>query len=436
MDYDLIIIGAGWAGFNAALKARGLGLKVALVEKDALGGTCLNYGCIPTKSLVQSARTYALVKKSAVFGITAGDVSPDFSRIQARKDKLVGQLQSGMKSLLGGIDLLEDEARLLSRDTLKVGQRKLKTRFILVSSGSRPLELPHLKIDGKRVISSNDILSLKEPPASLLIIGGGVIGCEFASLFSMLGVRVGIAEKMTQLLPGMDRDIARRIEGIFRKRGINVMLQSDTNRLQAGIDSYEKSLLCVGRKANSSGMGMEELGIAVENGRIVTDGNLKTAVDNIYAAGDCTSTIMLAHLAAYQGELAVENMLSSVPRKSNTANIPSCIFTSPEIAATGLTEEDANNLSIPSRVYRFDFRGSGMAHILDETDGFIKIVSDDKSGRIMGGAIIGPRATELIGTLGLAVSCSLTVAEVRETVFAHPTISESLRDALKSARGL
>ncbi|MFA4983960.1 MAG: dihydrolipoyl dehydrogenase [Candidatus Omnitrophota bacterium] len=436
MDYDLIIIGAGWAGFNAALKARGLGLKVALVEKDAIGGTCLNYGCIPTKSLIQSARIYALAQKGSSFGITVNDVSPDFSRIQARKDNLIAKLRTGMKSLLEGIDFLPDEARLLSGDTVKIGQRNLKTRFILISTGSLPLELPGIKIDGNRIISSNHILNLTRLPESILIIGGGAIGCEFASLFSMLGVRVGLMEKTTQLLPGMDREVARKIEVIFKKRGIEVMLQTDAHNPQAGIDSYEKSLLCVGRKANSSMAGIEELGIALDRGRIITDERLKTSIDNIYAAGDCASTIMLAHLAAYQGELAVENMFLQSREKYNISNIPSCVFTSPEIASTGLNEEDAARLAIPSEVHRFDFRGSGMAHILDETDGFIKIVSDKKSGRILGGVIIGPHATELIATVSLAVSASLTVSRIRGTIFAHPTISESLRETIKDARGI
>lgn len=436
MDYDLIIIGAGWAGFNAALKARGLGLKVALVEKDAIGGTCLNYGCIPTKSLVQSARIYALAQKGAAFGIAVNGVSPDFSQIQARKNKLIAKLQAGMRSLLEGIDFLPDEARLLSDDTVKVGQRKLKTRFILVSTGSLPLELPGLKIDGNRIISSNHILNLTQLPASILIIGGGVIGCEFASLFSMLGVKVGIIEKTAQLLPGMDREVARKIEVIFKKRGVEVMLQTDAHSPQAGIDSYEKSLLCIGRKSNSSVAGIEELGIALDKGRILTDERLKTSIDNIYAAGDCASAIMLAHLAAYQGELAVENMFSPSQEKYNTGNIPSCVFTSPEIASTGLNEETATRLAIPLKVHRFDFRGSGMAHILDETDGFIKIVSDEKSGRILGGVIIGPHATELIATIALAVSASLTVSKIRGTIFAHPTISESLRETIKDTRGV
>ena len=433
MDYDLIIIGAGWAGFNAALKGKELGLKVALVEKDKIGGTCLNYGCIPTKSLIQSAKTYSLIQKSTAKGSLAHPAKLEFALAQARKDKLVQQLQHGMKFMLRGIDFLQEEALIQSPDIVKAGQRKLKTRFILISSGSKTLELPNLKVDGKKIISSNEALALQELPSSILIIGGGAIGCEFASLFSMLGVRVAIVEKMPQLLPGVDKDIAQKIEGIFKKNGIKVMINSDALDPATGINDYDKSLLCVGRIANTRGLGLGQLGIALEKERIAVDACLKTNIDNIYAAGDCASKTMLAHFAAYEGELAVTNMASPVLKKADNKNIPSCVYCHPEIASVGMDTESAARQGLDVRVHRFDFMGSGMAHILEETEGFIKVVSDKKSGQVLGAAIIGPRATELIGIMTLAVSSCLKVSQIRDIVFAHPSLSESLSEALKDS---
>jgi len=433
MDYDLIIIGAGWAGFNAALKARGLGLKVALVEKDKIGGTCLNYGCIPTKSLIQSAKVYSLIKKSSTFGISTHSATLDFAQLKSRKDKLIQQLQQGMQLMLKGLDFLEGEAVIISPGLVKVGERKLKTRFILIASGSRTLELPKLKIDGQKIISSNDALELEALPSSILIIGAGVIGCEFASLFSMLGVKVAIVEKMPQLLPGVDNDIAKKIEVILKKSGVRIMLNSDALDPAVGIDNYDKSLLCIGRIANTRGLGLEQLGIAVEKERIIVDDNLQTSISNIYAAGDCASGMMLAHFAAYQGKLAVANMFLPCPLKSDSTAIPSCIFTDPEIASVGINEADALASGLDIRVHRFDLRGSAMARILDETEGFIKVVSHKKSGEILGVAIIGTRATELIGIMTLAIANHLKVSQFNDTVFAHPSLAESFSEALRDS---
>ncbi len=432
MDYDLIIIGAGWAGFSAALRAKERGLKVALVEKDKIGGTCLNYGCIPTKSLIQSAKIYNLIKKSAVFGVSLSQGKLEFNRIQSRKDALVGQLRQGMRAMLKGVDFLEDEARLISRDTVQIGGHGVTTKFILISSGSKITKLPNFKFDGQKIISSNDALELKEVPSAVMIIGAGAIGCEFTGLFSILGAKVAIAEKMPQLLPGLDKDVARKIESIFKKRGIKVMLNSDACDPAVILKDYDKLLVCIGRTANTGGLGLENAGVATEKGRIIVDDNLKTNIDNIYAAGDCASKVMLAHLAAWQGESAVNNMVSPAHQKDNQG-IPNCVYTDPEIASVGINEEGAAESGIPVRIHRFDFKGCGMARILEEPEGFVKIISDKNNGRILGAAIIGPRATELIGIITLAINNSLKVSQLRDTVFAHPSLSESLSEALKDS---
>jgi len=429
--HDLAIIGAGWAGFNAALKAKQSGLKVVLVDKSLLGGTCLNLGCIPTKTLIQSAKVFNLAKKSSDFGINAGAPAVDFIKVQERKDKIIQQLRSGMQQMLNGIDYLAAEARLASACEIRVFGKTLQAKNILIATGSRPYELSQFKFDAKKILSSNEIISLKEIPASLLIIGGGVIGCEFASLFSAFGTKVTLAEKMPQLLPGEDQEIAKKIETIFKKRGIKVNTATDAGALNP--DDFDCILVCVGRSPQTEGLGLDELGINLDKGRIVVDDYLKTNISNIYAAGDCTAKIMLAHFAAYQGVSAVFNLAH--PDKAEALNsrfIPRCIFTDPEIAAVGLSEAEALARGERVDIHRFDFMASGMARILGETEGFSKIISDNKTGVVLGAALIGPRSTELIGILTLAVARQLNIKDLRETVFAHPTLSESITEALKS----
>lgn len=434
MHYDLAIIGAGWAGFNAAKRARELGLKVALIEKSQIGGTCLNLGCIPTKTLIQSAKVYALTKKSDVFGIDLA-TSPriNFIRIQERKDKIIQQLRSGLEYMLKGIDFLNAQARILSSEELKVGDRIIKAKFILIAAGSKPLalELGDLRFDGRKILSSDEMLNLKDVPKSLLIIGGGVIGCEFASLFSIFGSRVSIAELTPGLLPGMDKEIVRKLETIFKKRGIKVNTNTDAKDLN--LNDYDLALLCIGRAPNTQDLGLDKAGINSERGRIIVDEYLKTNIPNIYAAGDCTGKVMLAHFAAYQGRIAAENIAHPAsPKKADNSDIPNCIFTDPQIASIGLSEEEAMAGNSDIKIDKFDFLGSATARILEETEGLIKIISHAKTGRILGACIIGPQATELIGILTLAKSAGIGVSQIRDTIFAHPTLSECINEALKT----
>lgn len=429
MNYDLAIIGAGWAGFNAALKAKKSGLKVALIENNQIGGTCLNRGCIPTKALIQSAKIYNLTRKSKLFGIETASAKINFTEIQARKEKIVRELRQGMEFMLKGIDILRQEAKILSKNTLKIGQDELNAKFILIATGSKPAQLKDIRFDGRKIISSDDILKLKAVPNSLLIIGGGVIGCEFAGLFSTLGSQVSIIEKMPQLLPGVDKEIARKLESIFKKKGIKVNTNIDAQSLD--LNNYELVLVCVGRTPNTENLGLEELGLPFEKGSIWVDEYLRTGISNIYAAGDCISRVCLAHYAAYQGTIAGQNIANPAQlKKCDNETIPNCIFTDPQIAGVGLDEEEAKNRGVQVKINKFDFMGSGMARILDEPDGFIKIVSDTKTDSVLGCSIIGPLATELIGVLGLAVSNRLKVSQIRDTIFAHPTLSESIHEAL------
>jgi dihydrolipoamide dehydrogenase len=435
MDYDLAVIGSGWAGFNAALRAKAHGLKVALIEREQIGGTCLNRGCIPTKTLLESAKIYTLTKKSKTFGIETTSPQINFSEIQARKNKIIQQLRKSLEFMLGGIDFLSAEARILSNNTLEIGERQINTKFMLIATGSKPLELKDIKFDGRKIISSNEILNLKEIPSSLLIIGGGVIGCEFASLFSTLGCLVSIVELMPQLLPGIDKEIAKKLETVFKKKGIKVATNTDAKKLDPSHNDLV--LICVGRTSVTEGLGLDKLGIKLEKSRIIVDEHLKTNISNIYAAGDCASKTMLAHFAAYQGCIAAENIADpSHLKNSNDSNIPNCVFTDPEIGSVGLTQEQAEGKNIDIRVHKFDFMALGMARILDETEGFIKIISDKKTDEILGASIIGPRATELIGILTVSIQSHLKVSQVADTILAHPTLSEGITSALKEEHGL
>ncbi len=426
--YDLAVIGAGWAGFNAALRAKELGLKVCLIECGQVGGTCLNRGCIPTKALIACAKIYSLIKKSSVFGVESDNPRFNFSKIQERKNKLIWDLAAGMQTRLSGIDFIKSSAEIISGNEIKVDGRILSAKFILISTGSRPVELAQLKFDGLKIISSDQILSLSSVPGSLLIIGGGVIGCEFASLFSALGAEVSLLEKLPMLLPGEDKEIARKIEVIFKKKGVKVYTGAELSIVDLSI--YEKVLVCIGRQPNVSGLGLENTGIKLEKKGIAVDDYLRTNVANIYAAGDCTAKVMLAHYAAYQGVAAVENMVSGNKYKADNPVVPACVFCDPEITSVGLSEEKAAVAGFSVKVYKFDFRASAMARIIDESEGFIKIIVRQDNEEIVGGCIIGPKATELIAILTMAVSAHLTAKQVRAIIFAHPTLSESLRESV------
>lgn len=429
--YDLTIIGAGWAGFNAALEAKAEGLKVALIEKAEIGGTCLNQGCIPTKTLIQSAKTLEQAKKTKTFGIffsPATEILADFSEIQARKEKIILQLRQGMQSRLSGIDYFNSEAEILDKNTIRVKDNKeIQTKFLLIATGSRPIELSSLRFNAKDILCSDEVLNLKTLPRSLLIVGGGVIGCEFASLFSALGVKVNIVELTTQLLPGEDKEIARRLETSFKKRAILVNTNTDVGKVD--FKKYELVLVCVGRKPEVSGF--EKIELKMEKGELLVDEFLRTNIAGVYAAGDCTAKSMLAHFAAYQARIAVYNITNPQnPKKADNTVIPNCIFTNPEVASVGLSEEAAKNKGIEAKVNKFDFLGSAMARILDESEGFIKIISEAKTNRVLGACIIGPKATELIGIFAVVVSSNLTISQLKDVILPHPTLAEGVTEAL------
>ncbi len=429
MEYDCAVIGAGWAGYNAAIAGRRLGLNVVLIEQGEVGGTCLNRGCIPTKSLIQSAKLFALLTKSSQFGVDAQHPSISWDRIQQRKDRIVTQLRQGMQASLSGIAYLKGQAELITPQELLVGGKPLSCRSVLCACGSRPVDLPGLAVDNQKILSTDDIIALKALPGSLLIIGGGAIGCEFASLFCAFGVAVTIVEKMPQLLPGEEDEIARKLSAAFKKRGITVHVASDAGSFD--LDRYDAVLVCVGRTPAISGVGLEKANVRIERTGIWVDEYLSTSLRGVWAAGDCTGKHLLAHYASYQGKLAMHNIArpSDLRRADNTV-VPACVFTDPEIARVGMTRQQALASGYEVCVHRFDFLASGMARIIDETEGFISVVSDKTTGALLGASLIGPRAAELCATMSVAISNRLTVADVASAIIPHPTVSEAIHEAL------
>ncbi|MFH1622879.1 MAG: dihydrolipoyl dehydrogenase [Candidatus Omnitrophota bacterium] len=419
--YDLIVIGAGWAGFNAALKARKLGKSVCLIEKDKTGGTCLNRGCIPTKVLTHFAKENC-------------QASVNFSTFKKDKEDTITKLKNGIEFSLKSqkIDLIKGTAKIISPNKvfIKEENKEVEAKFILVAVGSEPRDLPFLKFDHSRILSSNDILELDSLPKSLLVIGGGVIGCEFACALNKLGVKVAIAEIIDRLVFMFDVDISKKIEQVFKKSGITVNTSYDIK--DKDLSEYDKVLLCVGRKTNLSELFGPSLKIEVtKEGCIKTDSNLKTSIPNIFAAGDCIGGLQLAHVASYEAKLAVSNMFKE-SKEADYSSVPSSVFTTPELAQVGLNEGAAKQQSINIKVIKRPFTSVGMAYIFKETDGFLKLILGQDKSTLLGAGIVGPLATELINTLALAVKCRLTSKDASDLIFAHPSISEIFTESIQS----
>jgi dihydrolipoamide dehydrogenase len=444
--YDIAIIGSGPGGYAASIRAAELGFKVCLIEKELIGGTCLNWGCIPTKAIIQSANFLSEIKKSRELGIDISSHSFDISRILQRKDDIVLKLRKGAESLISskGIDIIFSRARLIGINRIETGQGIIEANNILLATGSVPLETDFLKIDHELVLSSRDILALKDLPRKLVIIGGGFIGCEFASIYNRFGVEVVIIELMEQLLPGFDKEIAKRLEISFNTNGIKVLknekvvsIKKQPNamvELSGGtVIETDKALLCIGRKPNTMDLGLEKAGISMKKGAIITDEYLRTNAPNIYAIGDARGGYLLAHVASYEGMLACDN-IKGISRKTDYTAVPSAVFTKPEISMVGISIDTARERGIDAELIKLPFTAVSKAHILGETDGFIKLVICKNTKKIFGGYIFGPFASELISNLTIAVKHGLTVDNVSDTIFSHPTLSESFPEAINRSK--
>ncbi len=450
------VIGAGPGGYVAAIRAAQLGADVTVVERGAVGGTCLNVGCIPTKAMLHAAELYAQARDGAAFGVVAKGVSLDWGALMERKRAVVDQLVAGVRALLSSnrVRLAEGEASFATPRELSVRRpdgatERVEADAVIVATGSAPLIPPVPGIDLEGVITSTEALSLKAPPKSIAVLGGGVIGLEFASLFSSLGASVAVVEMLPEILPTMDAEIAGILRGALARRGVVFHLSSRISEVaRSGGDLVvrvetpsgptalraEKLLVAAGRRPVSEGLGLERIGVAVERGRIKVDSRMRTGVEEVYAVGDCASRIMLAHVASREGEVAAENIMgASVVMDYKT--VPSVVYTSPEAASAGMSEEEARRSGLRARVGRFPMSANGRSLITNQGDGMVKYVVDERYGEIVGVHIVGPGASELVAQSCLALRLECTVDELITTIHAHPTVSEALREAAAATRG-
>lgn len=448
MNYDIAIIGGGPGGYVAAIRAAQLGAKTLLIEKDAIGGTCLNRGCIPTKALIASVQKLHDVKNCAEFGVKADNASFDFAAVMARKDAVTKQLSGGVASLVksNGVEMVKGSAILQKDKSIKVtcpeGEQIFTAGKIIIATGSSPL-LPSIegaKLDG--VIDSDGLLQIKAVPQSMIVVGGGVVGMEFAVIFQALGCQVTVVEMMPSILSGMDKDIPVRLGVALRKQGIKMMTSCKVKKIEKTGDmltvsvetakgedrlTAEKVLMSAGRRANVENIGLAELGIEYSNKGIAVDEKMQTNITGVYAIGDVTGQSMLAHSASFAGEIAAQNAMGAND-SMNFANIPGCVFTMPEIASVGLTEQEAQQQGIDYAVSKFNFAGNGKAMAIGETDGFAKIIADKNDYNVLGVHIMGPHASDLIMEGAVAVTNKLTAKQLAHTVHPHPTLSEVMSE--------
>lgn len=453
--YDIAVLGAGPGGYVAAIRGAQLGGKIALIEKDVVGGTCLNRGCIPTKAMLASANVLHHIKEAESFGIQVDGWQVSLEKIIERKDGIVRQLTGGIDKLLEhhGVDVIRGTGAFSDAHTLKVtaadgSVETVEAENIIIATGSEAATIAALGYDGVNVMTSTEILRMTDLPESLIIIGAGVIGCEFACVFAELGTTVTMVEALDRVLPMADEEISKRFTMLLKKRKIGVQTGVMVEKVEKGPEGMvlhlnngkeltgEKVLIGIGRSLNSKGLGLEEIGVALgQRGEILTDATMRTNVQHIYAIGDVNNKVLLAHAASAQGQTVVENILKGKNEPADVEFVPSAIYTFPEIASIGLTEKMAAEKG-EIRVGRFPFSASGKAQCIGEKDGFIKIIALAETDEILGVHIMGPHATDLIAEAVLALRKGLTVEDIAKTIHAHPTISESVMEAAEAVHGL
>lgn len=457
--YQITIIGAGPGGYVAAIRCAQRGASVLLIEKDSLGGVCLNRGCIPTKSLIATAKYYKFIQNAHDWGIKTGDVSFDWKAIVNRKDRIVLQLRRGIEYLLkkNKITLIRGSARLTGPQKIQVNTHNdsinLKAEKIILATGSQPVQTPIFPFDGIHVITSNEALSLSSLPESLLIVGGGVIGCEFASLFSAFGVRVTLVEALPDLLAltSLDPFIIRQLGSIMKRQGITIKTNAPVEEIKVDKTTgsvhtilktgetltSQKVLVSIGRRSNTRNLGLEEIELGLnDNGDVVIDEKMRTNIPNIYAIGDMTGKWQLAHAASFQGKVAAEHATGGKVLGIEEDIVPSCIFTEPPAATVGLSETEAQKRGMETVIGEFPYRGLGKALTTDETEGWIRIVAEKSSGRILGAHLLGASAPELIHEFALAIQYGLTASDIAKVIHAHPTYSESIPEACEAIFGV
>ncbi len=455
MAQDIVIIGGGPGGYVAAIRAAQLGAQVVVVEKDRLGGVCLNRGCIPTKTLLAGAALKKALARASEFGLSLGEVKMDYAVLAARKDAVVARLVQGIQFLFKKhkIEVITGRGRLAAPGRVAVElpggkQEELEARTVILATGSRPALSEALGYNGRTIVTSDEALAWQTLPESLLIIGGGVIGCEFAVLYAILGVRVTILEALPGIIAPADQEIARTMQGLLKKQGIAIQtgvtiaaLQEQGGQVIARLADGrevqgEKALISIGRRFVTEGLGLEEAGVARGGrGEVVVDAHLQTSQPGVYAIGDLTGRLQLAHVAYAQGMTAVKNILEG-PAAMDYRTVPNCIYTIPEIAWVGLTSQEAEAQGLKIKIGKFPFLASGKAATGGETEGQVKIITEAETGRIIGVHILGPHATELIAEATLAMQHNLTARQLADTMHAHPTLSEALGEAAAAVDGL
>lgn len=465
-DYDLVILGGGTGGYVAAIRAAQLGLQVAIVEKAKLGGTCLHQGCIPSKALLRSAEIFKQTKEAEHFGIDTSDVTLNFTKVQERKNSIIKTLHQGVEGLMkkGKIDVFNGYGRILGPSIFSPVAGTISIEYesgeentmivpkqVLIATGSRPRQLGELEYDGEFVLSSDDALEMDHLPSSIIIVGGGVIGIEWASMLADFGVKVTVVEFLDRILPTEDEAVAKEVEKLLKKKGVifekNAKVLGETLEKDKGItvkvelDGKEKTyqadkmLVSIGRVANTTNIGLENTDIDVENGVIKTNEFYQTKESHIYAIGDVIGGMQLAHVASHEGIIAVESIANRNPLPIDYEQVPSCVYSNPEVGSVGLTEKEAKDKGYEINIGKFPFKAIGKALVHGESDGFVKIVADKKTEDILGIHMVGPHVTDMISEAGLAKVLDATPWEVSQTIHPHPSLSEIMGEAALAVDG-
>lgn len=458
-NFDVIILGGGTGGYVAAIRAAQLGLKTALIDAGRVGGTCLHRGCIPTKALLHTAELYHTFQHRDEFGITGDNVGLDYGRAMAKKDKVVTQLWKGVEFLLkkNKVTVVAGWGRMLDASHIEVtsdsGKTTLTAKDIVLATGSVPRELPDLPFDGKQILSSDHILEKTDIPQSIVILGGGAIGVEFASMYNDFGADVTLIEMLPHILPQDDEEVAGELAKMLSRRGIKILsgtkfdLKSVKKNAKGvtgqvtGADGKtaevtgEVLLVAVGRKAITEDVGLDAVGVKVERGFVSVDNHYRTNVPHIYAIGDLIGGYLLAHVAAHEGMIAVETIAGRDPELLDPTRVPRVTYSRPEVASVGMTAKEAEDRGYTVKEGVFPFRANGKALILSEADGIVKLVADQKTDALLGAHIVGPHASDYINEMALARFLEATAWEVAESVHAHPTVSEVLHEAALAVDG-